>query len=1118
MPLHNVLEEFLFSSTGEFLPDGRPLYAYKCKEEDYQGIQKLVQEMLPEVLKGYFEPSFTFNQLFCIYAAESWRRKHEGGPWKWETVFADIFDFVPEHRHIVKWVRNGLAYWGRPILKSGMGHNEYLVTIACEGGLPLLLLQKENAHLYRYFKNLLEFYHRERHNPSCNASHIARRLSTILPRSLRHDIVFNLGGDLVKKIVDLQEEVADAINPIQTLDRTNESWRDSLPLPVEDGTVQLLLKNLVQEARSLSVTERQRVRWRRFVRVGEKVTIEQQLEIPKIFSGSFLQHWGNRSELPARMKLLIQTDKGPESVALITRLHGEGENSRYRCELLRRGGIRMTDDRALARVQLFLSDGVSETAVPIQGENEWGPLPWVFADRKGQWEFIGEGSVRCKDENVLVLVPVDSRIMQEAGTLSFMGEAPELKRELWQAAGTVVWEHDELGVCRIRCANQDAADITYLLYGRTLPGTAEQTPPYLGVPRLYIVNQNNARRIVEDAFAEWRPHKLGGKSWHRDIQHCAGEVWLRWANTAGEQLLCRKVRVVPSKSAIKITKVGVDQQLGALHITGFSEADISIGIIPGCEFNHVSEYDKIEIHCIADTGLPIAQFLASIFWPDGRYLEIELPFPQEGAAFVYGNRILPSGDRVPLAKLGTIQAIAQGPLGVQKFDLKVRIKSGNHLLSDLKILRTLSVDDTGRCRFQLHRLQDRISSMLALTGELDSIAILKIVGQSNQLMANLEAGQFDMAWEAQWEQHRLLIPESCTERLETNWEERLKVRMVPLWNPAAEPISLKKGESDSERVIPEDLEPGPWWVLGEDGDWARFRPLLWVIPGEPAPTDSPLKRAILADDQETREVLLRGWVEQISLDSEHSDWSLFFDYLKLLRPYPACALDLFRHFVRSPQAIVLALLKSSDENFNHVWSLTDQLPFSWYLLPANAWLSSARKHFGALRVALDKIESGDETVWQHFQTFRERVTVQRPFFRQICDWLCPTIFPGKKLDNSELQIARDCPQMIDGLIQIEEQNLQSRHDADETYPDGPETMLWTEEPGYPKEHAYRHMADLFRPVRCAPFVAAHISLFGEVYDEALLFELKRLRDFDRDWFTAVFAFALCLGLSDTTAA
>ena len=1109
----NVLEEFLFAKTGEFVPDGRPLYAYKCKKKDYQGIKMLVQKMLPEAFGGHLEPSF--SPLFCIYAAESWRRKHEGGPWKWETVFSDIYNSDPSHSNIRKWVKKGLNYWKRPILQSLVGRNEYLVTIACEGGLPLLLLQKENAHLYRYFKNLIECYHRERHSSACDAADIARRLSAILLPSLRHDIVFTLGGDLIKKIVDLQEEVADALNPVRALDRIHENWRDSLPLPLEDRTVELLLKNLVQEARSLSITE-QRVRWRRLIRLGEKITIEQRLDLPKIFSGTFLQRWGNQTELPGRLKLLIQTAKGPEPVALITRLHGEGENARYRCELLRRDGVRMTGELALENVKLLLSDGVSETIVPVQGENEWGPLPWVFGDRKGQWEFIGEGSVRCRDENVYVLIPPESRLSAEIGTLSFKGISSELNRELWQAEGTTVWEHDELGVCRIRCANPDAADVTYMVDGRTLSGTAEQTPPYLGVPSLFTVNQNDVRRNVEDAVTEWRPHRLGERRWRRDLERCSGEVWVRWGNMAGEQLLCRKIRAVPPNSAINIVKVGVNQEPGKLQVTGFLGADLSVGAIPGCRFSHVKQNNRIEIDCIADAGLPVAQFPVTILWPGGHHLEMQLPFPQEGAAFVYGNSTLSSGDRVPVAKLGTIQAIAQAPSNVQKFDLKVKIKAENPAVRNFKIRKMLSVDDSGRCTFHLHRLQDRIASLLALTGELDSHAELEIVGQGNRLMAHLEAGQFDMAWEAHWAEQYIVIPDGHMDRLDEDWENRLRVRMVPLWNPAAEPIHLERGGNAALRFIPENLEPGPWWVLGEDGDWARFRPLLWIIPGEPTPTDSPLKNAILADDQEIREDLLRAWVDQISLDPEHSDWMLFFDYLSLLRPYPACALDLFRYFIMSPEAVVLALLKSSDEDFNAVWSLTEQLPFSWYLLPVSAWLSSARRHFGALRVALEGIESADQMLWDSFQAFRDRVTVQRPFFKQICDWLCLAIFPGRNLDNSELSIAQNCPEMIIGFIQNEEQNLQGRHDANEIYPDGPETMRWTERTDYPEKHAYRHMSEHFRPVRCAPFVAAHISVFGEAYDEALLFELKRLRDFDRDWFTSAFAFALSLGLSRKT--
>jgi hypothetical protein len=45
---------------------------------------------------------------------------------------------------------------------------------------------------------------------------------------------------------------------------------------------------------------------------------------------------------------------------------------------------------------------------------------------------------------------------------------------------------------------------------------------------------------------------------------------------------------------------------------------------------------------------------------------------------------------------------------------------------------------------------------------------------------------------------------------------------------------LIRDEAASAWPIPEGLESGPWWVLGMDGDWARFRPLLWIVQGEKA--------------------------------------------------------------------------------------------------------------------------------------------------------------------------------------------------------------------------------------------------------------------------------------------
>ncbi len=372
-------------------PDGRALYAYKCRDEEYEQLKEMVVEQIHEELSG--RGRFHFAAKFCLYAAETFRRRHEGGPWAWETIFSDIADTTPDYPRVYEWVLQGLRWWRRPLLKSHNGDREFLLTLACEGGLPLRLLRKENAHLNRYFRELLSAYHRERHAPGCNATDVARQVAVhYLPTSLRHDVVFNLSGDLIQSIVQLQTRVADAADPIASLDRTQPGWRAALPLPVEDATVEALLRNLVGQARNLAQTERQRWRWRCYlVQRGGHWSIAQRLELPTTVTGTNLQAWSHWYDPPARLRVLLQTAEGIDAIALLTRLQGTGDQATYRCEELGRGGVRLLGSAATAGARLLLSTGNEEVELPTLGGQELGPLPWVFAERDTQWEWCGEG-------------------------------------------------------------------------------------------------------------------------------------------------------------------------------------------------------------------------------------------------------------------------------------------------------------------------------------------------------------------------------------------------------------------------------------------------------------------------------------------------------------------------------------------------------------------------------------------------------------------------------------------------------------------------------------------------------------------------------------------------------
>lgn len=106
---------------------------------------------------------------------------------------------TPSHRRITEWVK-GLEMGGNAPC-CGIGDNRlFLMTIACEGGLPLRLLQRENAHLTQFFRTVLENYYQAGQGGEAIAETIARQQAHHLPLSLRRRPVFHLAATLIATI------------------------------------------------------------------------------------------------------------------------------------------------------------------------------------------------------------------------------------------------------------------------------------------------------------------------------------------------------------------------------------------------------------------------------------------------------------------------------------------------------------------------------------------------------------------------------------------------------------------------------------------------------------------------------------------------------------------------------------------------------------------------------------------------------------------------------------------------------------------------------------------------------------------------------------------------------
>ena len=1117
MDIEKKFNNFLFINTRKTKPDGRPLYAYKCSEKYYS----LFKEYVKTQLQNNKTKSYLFSILFCLYASETWRRKHESGKWKWDTIFLGICEESPPSSSIYRWVEKGLKYWNRNIIKGNNDQKLYLVTIACEGGLPLLLLRKENTRLKRFFKQLLEQYHYKRQLPYCDIQKIAITIATnFLPRSLRNDVVFNLSSDLVQKVVDLQEKIIDANDPIAELDSKYEGWRNDLPLPLEDKTVELLLNNLVIDAKQLSKKMHLDLKWNFYlVQKNNQWFVEKRLNLSKIIPGSLLQKWPNKDQIPYRMRILMDSSNGIEPLALLTRIHSENNEVLFRCETLNRKGIAISDKRILEDVRLILTDGTFESEIPSTGGQALGDLPWVFHDNNGQLELLGEGTICSKNEILTILIPSGGKSSTNKNDTEFIGNVYDVQREIYKIIGDYEWQHPELGNCFIKSSATDIKNDKFVINGEKIHGTTERIPPYLGMPELYI-EENNKK--LKNISLEWASFGTGNPVWSTNNDDCSGLVWVRYSNSDGYQLLRRKIRVLPKTTQIKITKTGLNDEPGIIKIIGLSNAEISC-LNEQCKCFRLSNND-FEIHCFANSSYLITNFTVRIEWSDSRFMELQLPFPCAGGAFIYAGKHLETNEYVSISRLSAMQAVAQATKTNQRFSLNVKIKTKHRFYyendiripqykhyHDLEFQENFSLEKDGRNIFYLHRIQESIKSLLSLTCEIDSLAEISIIQDGNISMAKIEVGSFDLWFDIDHENQLLKIHKDCINRLDNI--SNVSVTITPLWDPSSYCKELQMLSDNLMWQLPDDLTPGPYWLLGEENNVASFRPILWNIPGVIDSCNSLIEKAIRELKKSERKQLLKQWIQEISNDPDHKEWEYFFNYLELIIPYPASYLELFSSMIEFPEAMVMALLKSSDEHFEAIWSLSYQLPFSWYLVPSDIWLTASRLYFQSIQKELVTIDSNGDILFSFFESFQEKLIIRRPFFKQICDWLCQDIFPDKQLQNSELILANKAPAIIEKFINTQEQYFQSRYGPDKDFPDGPEIMNYTKNADYPDKYKYSHLSPQMRPIRCAPFVAAYICLNGLKYNQNLLFEIKKLRHFDKEWFAQAYANALCLGLS-----
>jgi hypothetical protein len=1105
------LSRFVFCHTHQTRPDGRPLYAYKVSDQEYAELRQEVLSLLGDnlPLRADWAP------LFCLYAAEAFNREYVGGPWSWETVFNSIRKGVPAHPYLAEWSEKGLKWWQRRVIRSKQGHREFLLSLICEGGLPLSVLQREDAGLRRYFSAVLDAIHHAQEEGVETAVTHARDLADLLPASLREEQVFRLTGELIAGIVNLIREIGDAEDPIQTLDLKKAGWRKGLPLRVEEGVAEILLRGLVTHSRDLVRRAGSRLQWKLIlIQSTGRWEVEKRLEIPGETGNAQVKAWSNAPNLGLRLRLVLNTVSGTIPVAWLTALFREDGETVYRREWLTRGGaLSLKGDAIQEPHQLILLDDGAEYPLAVAQGGPLGPIPWIWAANTEGYpgEFIAEGSAKTRLTKALVCIPwgIEPSASSES-QCDLVGELRDPPRAVCRVAGQCDFFSSDGDRYRITCGAPEDSAAQYELAGPTLEENCARTVIYRGLPSIRTQDRAAIDHAVQ--VVEWKPVGSAGP-WRVGAPSAWGKLWVRLvARGAMLELFRRQAQVAPPD--LRITKeIGVGTVAGEYIISGLNGAFIHFS--PEAQEVQVRVGDtSVRVSCPHLEGSVLPRLSVTLRWPDRDDVDLELAYPQRGAAFELGGNTLSVSGFVPLSRLDGVRLIVQDPHGGTSYFLEAVLVVGE-METEYFFSDRLPPLAKGRVDLSLTQWRDRIISMVVSSSDSEAKVRLSVLTGYSELIARVFVGRFDASLRADKVERTVRIDGRFIANLGLA-KGQAHFEMLPLWAPASTPLSLAPHPDLAwSWSVPSDLAPGPWWILAGDGAWARFRPLLWVIPAtenDEAAEGHKLAEAVREADPRVRAQFLNDILTTMGAQRTHQDWSLLLDYVRLAKRVPASSLDVLRALIAHPKTMVLALCEPDEKTFDAVWNLAEQMPFSWTLLSCGDWVSSGTHFRDYLRDSLREIEGGEDIVWEWFCTFRRRIQTRRDCLHPLCDVLQEALFPEKTLTGSCLVVARQAPAVPERAIQQAEMDLQARHGSDERWPVLP-CVLARGEVVLGEERKYRHLAVQYRYARLAPFVAAYMVAKGGVMSEELIYEFRLTRAFDNQWFWQAYAAASSLMLA-----
>ena len=1079
------VDSFL-ESRGLAEPDGRQLYAYRCTAKEFEALQ--------DALQGTSAPMGAYRfRAFVLYAAQWWQRKYDGGRWAWEPLL-DSIGWSMHYPDLYPDVRRAWQWWKvKPVRLPSS--TRFLGTFACHGGLPLALVGNARAPITIYLKAVLGHSLEYRRFVEDTIELAKEKEHLLRPPTLRRDYVFRLAADLVDAVLEVQPSAQEK-DPIAALDRDRPGWRDAMPLDLDNALARDLLLGLLRDAaqgRERRVDDFGVRRFLRLTSVGWRLGVRVQLP-PSISALQLSLQLGVADDLPARMEVRVSA-KGTHALGVYDYHGGDGDGE-YRLAG-RQAQLDLWDVEAAGELRLrFLAgDYVGDGVVP-KGGASLGELPWAFRWDDYECPFIGEGTVRNRAPEIVVLMPRGEDRPPD-GTRE---EGDVIGRPIWRVHSAVTIQ-TEFGACTIYPGTQEQPADDYLLRGDRWYDAYCAYPLYKGVPNLSVRKSDGPSKAVPAHEVQWRQQ---GGDWQ---QMPSKGLWQVRHVVGGELRYFRRIGILPDGMAMELEPGTVGE--GCLAFTD-AEAlrvatdDASIDVHEG--------RGRLRVNMkAANPRQPPTTVKLKLHWPGSSELHVVVPFPGRGGQFLREGELVPP--MVAADDLYGVRAVALSPKPNDRFWIEGELKALD--LGDLgkvahfrKPLRRVSA---------LHELplidaRALIELLLSASSSSDAHVDLRIVNAAGVSQCTLKVSRF--AAVLQYSADSAYVELSPAPEGGGEWS----FHALPMARPDEDPLTLETGgrPDSSIAALPPDLRfDEPWLAIARHDGRVCARPAeISHLPRSAAPEvrDAPppprlveAMRVIAPDQRRTAVQQALQAVLDGGVDDMDEEWEFLMQMLLFTSDLPASSVDVLVGLTKTPRLLVRCLFRVDSVPRQRLWRLEHELPFSWLLVKRDVWWQESKAAFDVVREALDNAgqEDAAETARGHVGSILAEGGQSNAGLRTVGFDTALRLAGGRLTQEfaDEKQLARDAARSA---------QIALREGLDD-WPSGDGRMQWPAEIGYEKALASLWDPDqpgYRQPFFDTPVAAAFCSLVTPIEPtRRAIYFVRRMRTHDPEWFDLAYAAA-----------